>query len=186
MRNHCPDPLVLRAGVSSRVRLIGPGNAFVFSPPWRGWRKPGLPVRCPKFSLSHREWRPREEEPRPSGAASSKSVANFRTFGLGWSATRRHWVMACSASSWAKVGAMRAETTRRLPARSTRAWSNSRRWLLASREYHRDNASQMAGEPSVSVANMASRAHPGNCAGPPQVRPSNPNSRLSRPPLFLT
>ena len=52
--------------------------------------------------------------------------------------------LACSASSWAKVVAMRAETTRRLLARLTRAWSYSRRWLLASREHHRDNASQMA------------------------------------------
>src|SRR5258708_24938034 len=39
-------------------------------------------------------------------------VASLGSFGLSWSATRRHWARACSASSWAKAVAMKAETTR--------------------------------------------------------------------------
>jgi hypothetical protein len=39
-------------------------------------------------------------------------VASFGTLGRNGSATRRHWTLAASASSWAKAVAMKAETTR--------------------------------------------------------------------------
>src|SRR5512132_420993 len=44
--------------------------------------------------------------------------ASLRIVGRSWSATLRHWVLAASASFWAKAVAMKAETTRRplLPA----------------------------------------------------------------------
>src|SRR5512147_2136105 len=39
--------------------------------------------------------------------------ASLRIVGRSWSATLRHWVLAASASFWAKAVAMKAETTRR-------------------------------------------------------------------------
>src|SRR5215469_10972367 len=40
--------------------------------------------------------------------------ARFLTLGRSWSATCRHWILAASASSWAKAVPMKAETTRAL------------------------------------------------------------------------
>ena len=37
-------------------------------------------------------------------------VASFGTFGLIWSATARHWLLAASSVSWAKAVAMKAES----------------------------------------------------------------------------